>query len=562
MTAAHGKLPSSLLTRSDGAPSPECLATSAFSERTLESWLDEGFAALGAGLWKEASQCFAAATALAPEDFDALHGRGLSLLRQGAFAEAEPWLARACANCAEEPGAWRNLALARSGLGNDVEALSALDRAVALAPHDGHMLSLRAAIALECGQGRLAVSDARAAVALMPDASAHWAQLANALIRTGDVQAGLDAAEQALKLDDKLPACHLAMGDVRLALGQPLLAAEAYAAAKQLCGRASTGGTLQESAFGEAWCRLLAGDWRRGLPLYVAHRPNVQRNHRAPEWDGLSDLQGRRLWLLADEGLGDTLMFSRFIPWTQQQGAIVELRAQRTLLPLLASALPGVMVKDIAEPLPPDADLCICLHTLAYFAGAAPDAVPRPLRLSFDDHWRNLAETALGTARGLKVGIAWSGSPLNRLDRTRSLPLQTLLDGLPPDVCLVQLQRDVRAADASVARERGRPIFAPELLASFEGTAALIEQLDLVVTVDTSLAHLAGTLGKPTWILLSSSVDWRWLLHRADTPWYPTARLFRQDSAGDWQGLLRRVAVALEALRPSDPLPGMDDTRG
>lgn len=514
---------------------------------SIDDWLDCGFDALDAARWADAEAAFAQALALAPDEFDALHGRGLALLRQDDCKAALPWLQRACEQAADEPGAWRNLALAFQGSGHPAAAQLALDRALGLAPRDADLLSLRVAWRLEAGQSGAALDDARAALALQPADAARWAQLAHALVIDSQPEAGLQAAADALQRDPGLPNAHLAAGDALLALDRVDAAAQAYARVRQLAAAASP--QAAQAGFGEAWCHLLAGDWPRGLPLYTRYRrrgsappPGV------PRWDGHSPLAGQRLLVQADEGLGDTLMLARFLPWAQQQGADVVLQAQPGLVHLLRAALHRVPVQRIDEVLPSGTDLATSLVALATAAGPTPATVPPPLSVVPGDGWRHRAAEVLAGGAGTKIGIAWSGNPANRLDRWRSLPLAQLLDALPGGLHLVGLQRDVQPADAEAARARGAPELPADLLATFEGTAALIEQLDLVITVDTSIAHLAGTLGKPTWLLLGTRVDWRWLLHREDTPWYPSMRLFRSRPRDDWPGLLARLAAAVQAF--------------
>ena len=152
-------------------------------------------------------------------------------------------------------------------------------------------------------------------------------------------------------------------------------------------------------------------------------------------------------------------------------------------------------------------------------------------------------ESRLGTKRRPRIGLAWSGTESHENDPNRSLPLESLVDAIPPGFELYSLQKDVRPADGAVLHRRADIINFGE---NFVETAALAMHMDLVISVDTSIAHLAGALGVPVWLLLSASVDWRWLLDRDDSPWYPTARLFRQGKAGDWASVLERVSGELK----------------
>jgi hypothetical protein len=155
---------------------------------------------------------------------------------------------------------------------------------------------------------------------------------------------------------------------------------------------------------------------------------------------------------------------------------------------------------------------------------------------------------ALGSKRRRRVGLAWSGRPTHRNDVNRSINLRSLLPLLDLDAEFVSLQKDVRPDDAKVLNDRGDLAHFGDKLDTFTDTAAVISNLDLVISVDTSLAHLAGALAKPVWILLPLVPDWRWLLHREESPWYPTARLFRQSSPGGWSDVISRVVVELDKL--------------
>ena len=269
-----------------------------------------------------------------------------------------------------------------------------------------------------------------------------------------------------------------------------------------------------------------------------------------PMWLGEESLEGKTILVAADEGLGDSIHFARYVPLLAQRGARVLLAVQGPLLGLM-SKLGGV---SHCAPLSaavrlPAFDLHCPISSLPLAFKTRLDTIPseRYLPSPPDDRiqaWDN----RLGPRTKLRVGLVWSGDPGHVNDQTRSIPLQTLCRILDADASFVSLQKAPRPSDALVLRERSDIIDLTADLTDFTETAALISCLDLVITVDTSVAHLAGALGRPTWILLPWTPDYRWLLDRDDSPWYPSVRLFRQAETRDYESVLDRVRDELRAL--------------
>jgi hypothetical protein len=282
---------------------------------------------------------------------------------------------------------------------------------------------------------------------------------------------------------------------------------------------------------------------------FAAHQPAPDSSQ--PQWTGQVPLEGRSILLFAEQGLGDTIQFLRYVPLVARRAARVLLQLPPALLPVLPDPGANCRVLRPGEPVPPH-DLQCSLMSLPYAFGTALADIPAEIPYLQADadrraHWAQI----LASARRPRVGIVWSGNPQHRNDRRRSIPLPMFRAIDPGAVQFAALQPQVRDADREALA--GWPDvldFGPELR-DFAETAALIEALDLVVTVDTSVAHLAGALGKPVWILLPYVPDWRWMLDRADSPWYPTAKLYRQDADRDWAPVLARVRSDLaELARP------------
>jgi hypothetical protein len=306
---------------------------------------------------------------------------------------------------------------------------------------------------------------------------------------------------------------------------------------------------------GLAACYLVAGDYERGWREYEARlrMPGLEPRHRLARWAG-EPLAGRSLLLLAEQGLGDTLHFIRYARLFKQRGARVVLAAQAALGRLLASHpdLDELFLLGSAEEMP-RCDFYLPLLSVPGALGTTAATIPCEVPYlwadaELTDKWR--AELA-GTS-GLKIGIAWQGSREFPMDRWRSIPLAQFAPlANMPGVRLISLQKgfgskQVATVDFPVLDLSGR---LDEVAGAFVDTAAVIRGLDLVVTSDTAIAHLAGALGVPVWVALPLAPNWRWLLDRDESPWYPTMRLFRQTTIGGWPDVFERIAQAVEARR-------------
>lgn len=289
-------------------------------------------------------------------------------------------------------------------------------------------------------------------------------------------------------------------------------------------------------------------EWRWQTHLYKAPRDRLCY----PAWTG-DQLQGRTLLVHAEQGLGDTIQFCRYLPKLRElagsNGKIV-FECQPELIELLSS-LQGIDSLVARSPTIPNADVQIPLLSLPKLFGTTLSSIPAdiPYLLPDQEHvqkWTALQATQVPQAGQRKrIGIVWAGNKAHSNDRFRSATPEIFADlAHSPAFQLISLQRERSPEQIRAEDELGITNISAALL-NFADTAAALNELDLLITVDTSVAHLAGALGKPVWVLLAHSPDWRWMLHRADSPWYPTVRLFRQTSPGDWQGISAQIHTAL-----------------
>ena len=499
------------------------------------------------GRHEEAAESYARATACDAAHGNAFFNRGVALGALGRHAEAIESYGRALALQPRYAEAQQNRGVALAALGRHAEALASYDQAIALKPGYAAAHNNRGVALAALGRLPEAIAAYDRAAALRPG---YAEALVNRAIALNDLDRPLEAlasCEQAIALRPGHAEAHFNRGNALRELDRHADAILAFERALEIDpGHASAHWNLAD-------CRLLLGDfaggwreyeWRWRLPQRVQRR----RDFVQPLWLGAQPLQGRTILLHAELGLGDTLQFCRYASRVAALGATVVLEVQAALVPLLASLAGVHQVVARGAPLPPFDYHCPLMSLPLAFrtdATSIPASIPY---LASDPARVAVWQRRLGPAARPRLGVAWSGSQALANDK-RSMALEQFLPLLSGEVEWVSLQKEVRPADAALLPSRpGLRHFGDELR-DFAETAALAQLMDLVVTVDTSVTHLAGALGKEVWLLLPfGSHDWRWQLAREDSPWYPKARLFRQPAPGDWASLVARVAGEL-ALR-------------
>jgi hypothetical protein len=276
------------------------------------------------------------------------------------------------------------------------------------------------------------------------------------------------------------------------------------------------------------------------------------RTFRKPLWLGEEPLSGKTILLHGEQGLGDSIQFCRYAALVRDLGGRVILEVPDALTGLLRG-LDGV-AQLVAKGAPlPRFDFHCPLMSLPLAFKTSLKTIPAAAQyIAADSAKAQGWGERLGSRTQPRVGLAWRGNPAHAADGRRSIPLAVLRGALAPDIAWYSLHRDIRDTDAPLlAASTDIQHFGAEM--DFEMTAALIDRLDLVISVDTSLAHLAGAMGKPTWVLLPFTPDWRWLMDREDSPWYPSVRLIRQNKRNDWPSVMQRVFLDLQAWRGTLP---------
>ena len=531
------------------------------------------------GQLREAERIYARVLKAAPGHFDALNLLGAVKIQQGQFGEAQRLFSAAIKVNPRIAAAWCNLGQAQYALKRPADALQSFDKARALAPEDVDILYQHANALLALDRPREALAELEIVLARKPQ---HFEARLNsglAQAKLENLERALADFESALALVPQHPVAHFNRGVVLIKLGRydeaaaanerAVAAAPDYVAAWLNRGMAlaqlrrfeeaiaSYGEVLArrkdnaDAHFNRALALLTIGDYRRGFEDYEWRwrRTGVPapKNRGRRLWLGEFPLAGKTILLHAEQGLGDTIQFARYAPLIAAQGAKVVLEVQPELKSLL-SRLDGVRAVVARGEAPPPFDVHCPLGSLPLARKTELPVVPAPIPYLSADH----AHLQKWSARIEKlphprIALAWAGNPAHDNDRNRSIALSTLAPLLAKPASFISIQRDVRNADAAQLAATTQLTHLGGALADFNDTAAVLALCDLLITVDTAPAHLAGAMGRPVWVLVPFAPDWRWMLDGKITPWYPSARVFRQSDLADWNAVIARVAAALQA---------------
>jgi Flp pilus assembly protein TadD len=440
-----------------------------------------------------------------------LHQLGVAALQQGRLDAAVDLIQRAIAMSPDYAEAYGNLGNILTAQGKIHEAIAAYQKVIAINPKLPEAHSNLGNALRENGQLTEAIAACRQAIALQPRFAKAHGNLANALKEQGKFDEAVAAYHHAISLNPNSPETHYNLSFALLAKGE----------------------------FQQGWEEY---EWRWKCRDF----PSARQNFSQPQWDG-SPLNDRTILLHTEQGFGDAIQFVRYLPLVAQRGGKIILQCQMELQRLFQTIPGNGQIITQGQTLPAF-DLHCPLLTLPRLFGTTLATIPKSIPYLHADKtesqkWQHRLASH---APMLKVGLAWAGSTRHKNDRNRSINPATLaLLGNIPGIHFFSLQKE------NPTPKNQNPPAGMELidwtheLKDFADTAALIANLDLIITADTATAHLAGAIGKPVWTLLPFIPDWRWLLDRTDTPWYPSMQLFRQSTPGDWDEVITRVAGAL-----------------
>jgi len=527
-----------------------------------------------AGRLAEAEALYRQILAADPRHADALHLMGVVAHQVGQNEVAVGLIRQAIALKPHFPEAHYNLGNALCEKGCVDEAIAAYSRAIALQPNFPESYynlgnGLR-------GKGRVdeAIAAYGKAIVLRPNYSEAYSNLGVALSDRGQLDEAIAASRQAIALRANYPEAYNNLGIALQGKGELDQAIAAYRQAIALHFN------YAEAHVNLAFVLLVRGDFLAGWEEYewrwtLKEAGSLQRNFTPPQWDG-GPLEGRTLLLHAEQGLGDAIQFIRYLPRVAQGGGNIILECQPELERLFRRITPDLLVLARGQTLPAFDVHCSLLslprvfftdltnlpRNAPYLHADAADATVWRERLSGPGSSirpPGLPQSRDPSGPDLKVGLVWAGGPTNTNDRNRSVKLASLARlAEVPGVRFISLQKGAAAAEARNLPLGMELIDVAEELKDFADTAALLANLDLVIAVDTAVVHLAGAMGRPVWTLLPFAPDWRWLLARSDSPWYPTMRLFRQPAPGDWDSVIVRVARELGVLGSGDAIRRRD----
>ena len=512
----------------------------------VKAYNNRGGALADLGRLDEALADHDRAIALYPNGGESHNRRAHALLGLGRPADALASFDRAIA---VEPGlatAHEGRGTALSALGRHEEALESQDRAIALDPNSAAAHNNRGTALAAMDRLVEALESHDRALSLDPGSANAHNNRGAALALLGRLEESIGSFDKAIALKPQSVQAHTNRGKHLADLDRLDEALASYERAAALEPNSA------EAHFGRSLLLLTQGRYAEGWPVYEWRKRRVAEEafhaEGRPGWTGAEDIRGKTLFIEAEQGLGDTIHFCRYAPLVADRGAKVVMTAQESLLELVETLDPRLTILPVGQ-LPPAFDYHAALLSLPLAFATTVETIPAAIPYLKADPARAAHFREQIGASGFRIGICWQGS---YIAGNRSFPLSSFEDiARLADVRLISLQKgagieQLQALPAGMTVEELGGGF-PE---NFSDTAAAMDALDLVISCDTSVAHLAGALGRPCWVVLRYGADWRWMAHRSDTPWYPGMRLFRQPAPGDWAGAFAQMAIEIgEMLR-------------
>ena len=524
----------------------------ALNPQLFQTWVQRGNVLRQLGKRDAALASYRQALQLKPDYAEAHYNCGVLLehLRQTQAA-----LAHYDQAVAIFPGFYQshyNRAGLLKGLKRLPEAVAAYDEAIAVKSDYAEAYANRGVVLQDLQRWDEALASYDRALALRPDQVEYHLNRSTFFRARAQWDEAIACCDRAIALRPDSADAHFARGNI-------LAEVRRY---QEMLAEYDRAVTLKpdfaEAQYNRALALLLLGDYERGWPSYEWRWQNhaklslEKRSFQQPQWLGETSLAGKTLLVYSEQGLGDAIQFGRFITTIARLGATVVAEVQAPLVSFLRT-LDGIsqVVAD-GSPLPPF-DYHCPIMSLPLALKNTLDTVPRTVPYLHSDPAKVSAWRArLGTRKHPRIGLVWSGNPQQGNDHNRSFQLSKWLEHLPREFDYVCLQKDIRPVDLATLAANPWIARYDTDLSELSDTAALCECLDLVISVCTSVVHLSGALGRPTWVMLAFNADWRWLTDRSDCPWYPTATLYRQQAIGDWSSVFARIATDLRTEFPGE----------
>jgi tetratricopeptide (TPR) repeat protein len=495
------------------------------------------------GNLQQAQAFFTEANKLAPRNLDILNALGGVLGQQGRFADAVQVFTVAANLAPDNPFLHYNKAISQQGAGQTEEALASYSKALEIQPDYPEALTNRGLLLHAVERAEEALADHDEAIALQPTYPRAHANRAMTLQALNRFEEALAAYDRSLELEPRQPETHANRGTLLVAMDRSDEALDAFKKAVALQPR------FARAHQSEAYLRLLNGDFERGWPKFEWREGGTyssrQNNYPQPTWRPTASAAGKRVMLYGSYMLSDTLQFARYAEMVATTGAIPIVVVPPRLKAFFAGLKGSPEIVGDTDPMP-EFDLHRSLLSLPFVFQTTLDSIPKAdAYLAAPPDLVAQWKERLGASGGkLRVGIAWNADPT--VGRVGNVPIEEFEPlAANSKLRLIALQKP---QDGSLPQHFDTlGDFDPDS-ADYADLAALIANLDLVITADGPLAHLAGAMGKPVWVALSKQADWRWLRDRSDSPWYPSMRLFRQKTRGDWKPVLAEIETALAAL--------------
>jgi Tfp pilus assembly protein PilF len=478
--------------------------------------------------------------------FNALNLISIIMMIQNRFVEAEQYIKRALALNKQNDQTLSNYGLILKSLNRPTEALDWFTRALAVNPQNPVTWHNRGTVLFELlNRYSDAIEDFEKAITFDSRFAAAICSKGNCLSRLHRHDEALAAFDKALSIQPDVEDAWLGRGVVFFALNRDSDALKCFDRALEINGQSA------DALLNKSFVKLSLGEYEDGWKLHESrwkarNSKSVDRNFTQPLWLNDFDTREKRLLIHAEQGLGDTIQFSRYVKLLIDTGAIITFEVQQPLVSLFKSQGWNCNVVAQGDPLPPF-DIHCPFISLPLAFKTTVDTIPREIPyLSADSttvpHWVEQFQTLPGKKN---IGLVWSGSLVNVHRSIKLHELSSLISRC--DANWYAIQKDIKADDREYLDGTAAITDLSDQLSSFNDTASIIKQLDLVISVDTSVAHLAGAMGKPVWILLPFHPDFRWLRETTESRWYPSARLYRQTKDGDWTDVLEAVARDLNA---------------